>query len=43
MGGEIKDALKDLECGKSFYAAYSPKAQAARERVYREFAVDFAL
>ncbi|GAB2447374.1 hypothetical protein GCM10027187_12360 [Streptosporangium sandarakinum] len=43
LDGEIKDALKDLECGRSFYAAYSPKAQAARERVYREFAVDFAL
>ncbi|MBN6050409.1 hypothetical protein JYK22_00575, partial [Nonomuraea sp. RK-328] len=40
---EIKSALKDLECGKSFYAAYSPRAWAARERVYQEFAVDFAL
>ncbi|MFI7709347.1 hypothetical protein [Nonomuraea sp. NPDC049480] len=40
---EIKAALKDLECGKSFYAAYSPKAWAAKERVYQEFAVDYAL
>ncbi|MFF5205316.1 hypothetical protein [Streptosporangium sp. NPDC000396] len=40
---EIKAALKDLECGKSFYAAYSPKERAAKERVYQEFAVDFAL
>ncbi|MGN9837536.1 hypothetical protein ACTMTI_05370 [Nonomuraea sp. H19] len=40
---EIKAALKDLECGKSFYAVYSPKAWAAKERVYQEFAVDHAL
>ncbi|NUW44444.1 hypothetical protein [Nonomuraea rhodomycinica] len=40
---EIRSALKDLECGKSFYAAYSPRAWAAKERVYQEFAVDFAL
>ncbi|SEM67738.1 hypothetical protein [Nonomuraea pusilla] len=40
---EIKAALKDLECGKSFYAAYSPRAKAANEQVYQRFAADFAL
>ncbi|MEU5865478.1 hypothetical protein ABZ815_30210 [Nonomuraea sp. NPDC047529] len=40
---EIKTALKDLECGKSFYAAYSSKAKTAKEQVYQRFAVDFAL
>ncbi|NRQ33560.1 hypothetical protein HII36_17130 [Nonomuraea sp. NN258] len=40
---EIKAALKDLDCGKAFYAAYSPRAWAAREQVYQRFAVDFAL
>ncbi|WP_219519465.1 hypothetical protein [Nonomuraea ceibae] len=40
---EIKAALKDLECGKSFYAAYSPRAKTAKEQVYQRFAVHFAL
>ncbi|MEV6157231.1 hypothetical protein AB0L53_43510 [Nonomuraea sp. NPDC052129] len=43
LAKEIKAALNDLECGKSFYAAYSPRARAAKEQVYQEFAVDFAL
>ncbi|WP_214415300.1 hypothetical protein [Sphaerisporangium fuscum] len=34
---EIKAALKDLECGKAFYPAYSPKAQAINSRVNLEF------
>ncbi|GAA3670535.1 hypothetical protein GCM10022224_038440 [Nonomuraea antimicrobica] len=34
---EIKAALKDLECGKSFYPAYSPKAMEVTSRVYQEF------
>ncbi|GLW11555.1 hypothetical protein Misp01_66830 [Microtetraspora sp. NBRC 13810] len=34
---EIKAALKDLECGKGFYAAYSPKAMEITSRVYQEF------
>ncbi|MGV9386291.1 hypothetical protein ACWDRB_61545 [Nonomuraea sp. NPDC003707] len=34
---EIKAALKDLECGKAFYPAYSPKAVEITSRVYREF------
>ncbi|SEH02710.1 hypothetical protein SAMN05444920_12946 [Nonomuraea solani] len=39
LAKEIKAALKDLECGKTFYAAYSPAAWAAKERVYQEFAM----
>ncbi|WP_433541427.1 hypothetical protein ACQP10_12980 [Streptosporangium sandarakinum] len=34
---EIKTALKDLECGKDFYPAYSPKAMEITSRVYQEF------
>ncbi|WP_431912457.1 hypothetical protein [Nonomuraea jabiensis] len=34
---EIKAALKDLECGKAFYPAYSPKAVEITSRVYQEF------
>ncbi|MEV0149786.1 MULTISPECIES: hypothetical protein [unclassified Nonomuraea] len=34
---EIKAALKDLECGKDFYPAYSPKAMEITSRVYQEF------
>ncbi|MEU7858430.1 hypothetical protein [Nonomuraea sp. NPDC049141] len=34
---EIKAALKDLECGKGFYPAYSPKAMELTSRVYQEF------
>ncbi|MFD1538777.1 hypothetical protein [Nonomuraea guangzhouensis] len=34
---EIKAALKDLECGKAFYPAYSPKAMEITSRVYQEF------
>ncbi|MFI7128914.1 hypothetical protein ACIBQ1_24650 [Nonomuraea sp. NPDC050153] len=34
---EIKAALKDLECGKDFYPAYSPKAVEITSRVYQEF------
>ncbi|MFI7416649.1 hypothetical protein [Nonomuraea sp. NPDC049684] len=34
---EIKAALKDLECGKDFYPAYSPKAMEITSGVYREF------
>ncbi|WP_431933946.1 hypothetical protein [Nonomuraea jabiensis] len=40
---EVKAALADLECGKTFYPAYAPKARAIEERVYQEFALDFAL
>jgi hypothetical protein len=40
---EVEAALADLECGKAFYAAYAPRARAVQERVYREFALDFAL
>ncbi|MBN6054749.1 hypothetical protein JYK22_22620, partial [Nonomuraea sp. RK-328] len=34
---EIKAALKDLECGKDFYPAHSPKAMEITSRVYQEF------
>ncbi|WP_067177206.1 hypothetical protein [Microtetraspora niveoalba] len=34
---EIKAALKDLQCGKDFYPAYSPKAMELTSRVYQEF------
>ncbi|MEV4400314.1 hypothetical protein [Nonomuraea sp. NPDC049607] len=34
---EIKAALKDLDCGKDFYPAYSPKAVEITSRVYQEF------
>ncbi|MEU8140518.1 hypothetical protein [Nonomuraea sp. NPDC048901] len=34
---EIKAALKDLECGKEFYPAYSPKAQEINSRITLEF------
>ncbi|MEU0569074.1 hypothetical protein ABZ297_27370 [Nonomuraea sp. NPDC005983] len=40
---EVDAALADLECGKAFYQGYSPRARAAGERVYQEFALDFAL
>lgn len=39
---EIKAALKDLECGKDFYPAYSPKAMEITSRVYQEFGRDDA-
>ncbi|MFF4777683.1 hypothetical protein ACFY05_33130 [Microtetraspora fusca] len=34
---EIKAALDDLECGKDFYAAYSPKEEAINRRIFDEF------
>ncbi|WP_433224101.1 hypothetical protein [Microtetraspora malaysiensis] len=34
---EIKAALDDLECGKDFYAAYMPKAEAVSSQVFDEF------
>ncbi|MFI7128228.1 hypothetical protein ACIBQ1_21185 [Nonomuraea sp. NPDC050153] len=40
---EVKAALADLECGKAFYPAYAPRARAVQERVYQEYALDFAL
>ncbi|MET9250084.1 hypothetical protein [Nonomuraea sp. NPDC003709] len=40
---EVTAALADLECGKAFYPAYAPRARAIAERVYQEFALDFAL
>ncbi|MGW6497582.1 hypothetical protein [Nonomuraea angiospora] len=40
---EVKAALADLECGRAFYPAYAPRERAIEERVYQEFALDFAL
>ncbi|WP_326819243.1 hypothetical protein [Streptosporangium sp. NBC_01756] len=37
LAREIKDALDDLECGKDFYAAYTPKEREIKLRVTREF------
>jgi hypothetical protein len=37
LAKEIKAALKDLECGKAFYPAYSPRAVEITSRVYQEF------
>ncbi|MFG6201350.1 hypothetical protein [Nonomuraea sp. JJY05] len=37
LAKEIKAALKDLECGKAFYPAFSPKAVEIASRVYQEF------
>ncbi|MEV0200075.1 hypothetical protein [Nonomuraea sp. NPDC050691] len=37
LNKEIKAALKDLECGKDFYPAYSPKAMEITSRIYQEF------
>ncbi|MFI6732497.1 hypothetical protein ACIBI9_06135 [Nonomuraea sp. NPDC050451] len=43
LAKEVKAALADLECGKAFYPGYAPRARAIEERVYQEFALDFAL
>ncbi|MEV0614876.1 hypothetical protein AB0I81_16235 [Nonomuraea sp. NPDC050404] len=40
---EVAAALADLKCGKAFYQAYLPRARAVQERVYQEYAIDFAL
>jgi hypothetical protein len=38
LAKEIKAALDDLECGKDFYAAYTPRESAVRQRVDDQFA-----
>ncbi|MEQ4721150.1 hypothetical protein [Nonomuraea sp. B19D2] len=43
LAKEVTAALADLECGKAFYPAYAPRARAIQERVYQEYALDFAL
>ncbi|MBB5080824.1 hypothetical protein [Nonomuraea endophytica] len=37
FGQEVKVALDDLECGKAFYAAYSPRNAEIQQRVAVEF------
>ncbi|GLX01203.1 hypothetical protein Misp02_52890 [Microtetraspora sp. NBRC 16547] len=37
LNKEIKAALDDLECGKDFYPAYSPRSKAITGRLFEEF------
>ncbi|MEU1728538.1 hypothetical protein [Nonomuraea sp. NPDC005692] len=37
LAKEIKAALDDLECGKDFYRAYTPKVEAITQRIAEEF------
>ncbi|MFB9964692.1 hypothetical protein [Sinosporangium siamense] len=40
LAKEIKDALDDLECGKDFYAAYTPKETEVFDQVRQDYSVE---
>jgi hypothetical protein len=37
LAREIEDALDDLECGKDFYLAFTPRRVEIQQRAYQEF------
>jgi hypothetical protein len=39
LAREIKDALDDLECGKDFYPAFTPRQIEIQQRTYQEFGI----